>query len=77
MLSHSFEFVNNFFHLFFSLTAFVLSSVLYLITLLSICQAVFLFIFSLGKEEQKNNHLEKETEKEGFEPSRRLPDLHP
>ena len=37
----------------------------------------FLFIFSLGKEEQKNNHLEKETEKEGFEPSRRLPDLHP
>ena len=41
------------------------------------CQQLFKTFFHLTNKSEKNNHLENGAEKEGFEPSRRFPDLHP
>ena len=77
MLPHFFRSVNNFFQVFYFAELYSLQRVL-IISQSSLFVNNFLWlIFIFLPEGQKNNHLEKWAEKEGFEPSRRFPDLHP
>ena len=80
-LSHQKTFVNNFFKLFFiiSSTVLFLSDSLDIITLLPNLVNRFFYFFqkTFFRFRNKKSILETRTEKEGFEPSRRVNDLHP
>ena len=76
ILSHCFVFVNNFFN-FFYFVCLSISLIFDSVDSISLVQPSVKNFFQIFSYFLKYGILKKVTEKEGFEPSRRSPDLHP
>ena len=67
----------NFFEKVFSVWSSFAPAGINYITVISVCQQLFIIIFFRCPKGKKIIIWKEEAEKEGFEPSRRFPDLHP